>query len=41
MGRAIAFARKGDKARAEADRAKALELEPEAEAQFASYGVKL
>ena len=41
MGRAFAYARKRDKARAEADRAEALKLNPDVEALFAEYGLKL
>jgi tetratricopeptide (TPR) repeat protein len=41
MGRAIAYARKGDKAQAEADRAEALKLDPNAEQRFVEYGLKL
>ena len=40
MGRAIAYARKGDKARAEADRAQALKTDPDAETRFSEYGLK-
>ncbi len=40
MGRAIAYARKGDKAHAEADRAEALKLDPDAEQRFLEYGLK-
>ena len=39
MGRAIAYARKGDKVHAEADRAQALNLDPQAESRFKEYGV--
>jgi tetratricopeptide (TPR) repeat protein len=41
MGRAIAFTRKGDQARAAADRNEALKLDPHAETRFAEYGLKL
>ncbi|HEX6740280.1 MAG TPA: DUF3857 domain-containing protein [Sphingomicrobium sp.] len=41
MGRAIAYARNGDKSRAETDRAAALKLDPDVEARFAEYGLKL
>ena len=40
MGRAMVYARKGDKARATADRAEAVRLDPDAEARFAEYGLK-
>lgn len=40
MGRAIAHARKGDLARAEADRAEALKLNADVEARFAGFGVE-
>ncbi len=40
MGRAIAYGRKGDKARAESDRAQALLLDPDAETRFSEYGLK-
>jgi len=40
MGRAIAYARKGDKAHAEADRAEALKLDPDAEERFVEYGLR-
>jgi len=40
MGRAIAYARKGDKAHADDDRAEALKLDPDAEQRFAEYGLK-
>ncbi|MHA6768680.1 tetratricopeptide repeat protein [Sphingobium ummariense] len=38
-GRALAWAGKGDKAKAEADRAAALKLAPQVEEQFAGYGL--
>lgn len=41
MGRALAHARKGDKARAEADRAQALKLDADVETRFVSFGLKL
>lgn len=41
MGRAIAYARKGDKARSVADRAEAMKLDPDVETRFAEYGLKL
>lgn len=41
MGRAMVHMRKGDKARAEADRVEALKLDPDAETRFAEYGLKL
>ena len=41
MGRALAYALKGDRTRAEADRAEAIKLDPDAEARFAEYGLKL
>ncbi|MDQ3245452.1 MAG: DUF3857 domain-containing protein [Pseudomonadota bacterium] len=41
MGRAIVHARLGDKARAEADRAAAIESEADVEARFAEYGLRL
>jgi Flp pilus assembly protein TadD len=40
MGRAIAYARKGDSVRAQADRAEALNLDGDAETRFAEYGMK-
>jgi hypothetical protein len=40
MGRAIAFAHKGDLDRAKADRAAALEIDPDVEAHFVEYGVE-
>ena len=40
MGRAIAYARKGDQSRADSDRAEALKLDPDSEARFADYGLK-
>jgi hypothetical protein len=40
MGRAIAYARKGDQAHANLDRAAAQKLDPGAESRFAGYGVK-
>ena len=39
MGRAIARARKGDMARAEADRAEALKLNPDIEARYEGFGL--
>lgn len=41
MGRSFVHARKGDTARAEADRAEALKLDPDAERRFEDYGLKL
>jgi tetratricopeptide (TPR) repeat protein len=41
MGRALAYARKGDSARAAADRAEALKLDEDVEYRFASFGLKL
>jgi Flp pilus assembly protein TadD len=41
MGRAIAYSRKGDRARADADRAEAIRLDPDAETRFAEFGLKL
>jgi tetratricopeptide (TPR) repeat protein len=41
MGRALVHARKGDKAGAEADRATAILLDPDAEVRFAEYGLTL
>jgi hypothetical protein len=41
MGRALVHARKGDKASAEADRAAAILLDPDAEVRFAEYGLTL
>jgi tetratricopeptide (TPR) repeat protein len=41
MGRALVYARKGDKAHASADRAEALKLDPDAEARFSEFGLKL
>lgn len=41
MGRAMAYARKGDKARAAADRLQATTLDPDVEVRFAQYGMKL
>lgn len=40
MGRAIAYARKGEPALAQADRTKALKQDPDAEEQFLEYGLK-
>jgi tetratricopeptide (TPR) repeat protein len=40
MGRAIAYARKGDNRHAEADREEALKLDPDAVTRFAEYGLK-
>jgi tetratricopeptide (TPR) repeat protein len=40
LGRAFAWARKGDRARAEADRAEALKRNADEELQFAEYGLK-
>ena len=40
MGRAIAYARKGEGKRAETDRIQARKLDPDAETRFAEYGVK-
>jgi tetratricopeptide (TPR) repeat protein len=40
MGRAFVYARKGDSARAKADKARALALDPRIEDQFAEYGLK-
>jgi len=37
----MVYARKGDKVRASADKAAALQLDPEAEARFIEYGLKL
>jgi tetratricopeptide (TPR) repeat protein len=39
MGRAIAYARKGDQTRAAADRVQALRLDPDAVTRFAEYGL--
>jgi tetratricopeptide (TPR) repeat protein len=41
MGRALVYARKGDRARAEIDKAEAVKLDPDAEERFAEYGLKL
>lgn len=41
MGRAIVHARLGDKARAQADRAAAIESDADVEARFAEYGLRL
>ena len=41
MGRAIVYARKGDRARADADAAAARKLYPEIDLLFADYGLKL
>lgn len=41
MGRAMAYARKGDKARAATDRLQATTLDPDVEVRFAQYGMKL
>jgi len=41
MGRALVYTRKGDKARAETDRAKAIKLDPDAETRFAEFGLRL
>ncbi|HEY6662801.1 MAG TPA: DUF3857 domain-containing protein [Sphingomicrobium sp.] len=41
MGRAIAYARSGDRTHAEADRTEALKVDPDVEARFADYGLKL
>jgi tetratricopeptide (TPR) repeat protein len=40
MGRAIAYARKGDMQHAQSDRAEALRLDGDAETRFAEYGLK-
>jgi Flp pilus assembly protein TadD len=40
MGRAIIYARKGDRARAQADFAEAKKLEPTIDDRFAEYGLK-
>ncbi len=40
MGRAFAGHRRGDRAKAEADRAEALRLDPDEELQFAEYGLE-
>lgn len=40
MGRAIAYARKGDKARSDSDRAEAIRLDQDAETRFAEYGLR-
>jgi tetratricopeptide (TPR) repeat protein len=40
MGRSLAYAKKGDKAHADADRAEALRLDGDAEIRFAEYGLK-
>jgi tetratricopeptide (TPR) repeat protein len=40
MGRAFAYLRKGDEARAKADRAEALERDPDIESRFAGYGLE-
>jgi tetratricopeptide (TPR) repeat protein len=41
FGRALAYARKGDRQRSEADRQQALALDPDIEAQFARFGLTL
>lgn len=41
FGRAIAYERQGDDVHAQADRAKALDLDPGIEAKFAQYGLEL
>jgi tetratricopeptide (TPR) repeat protein len=41
MGRALAFARKGDKVRAAADLAQALRLDPDAQTRFEEFGLKM
>jgi len=41
LGRAIAYSRKGDTARAQADRAEALKLDADEEAELAEYGLKI
>jgi tetratricopeptide (TPR) repeat protein len=41
MGRAIAYARLGDTARAQADKAEALKLNADIEAQFGGYGLEI
>ncbi|HZU50864.1 MAG TPA: tetratricopeptide repeat protein [Sphingomicrobium sp.] len=41
MGRALAYARKGDDARARTDRERAIREDPNVEAVFADYGLKL
>jgi tetratricopeptide (TPR) repeat protein len=41
MGRALAYARKGDPVHAQADLAAALTVDPGVEALFAQYGLKL
>ena len=41
MGRAIAYARKGDPARAEADRAQALRINPDEQTRFEEFGLGL
>ena len=40
MGRAIAYARSGDRTHADADRAEALKLDADVELRFADYGIK-
>ena len=40
MGRSLAYAKKGDLVRADADRAEALRLDGDAETRFAEYGLK-
>lgn len=39
LGRAMVYLRKGDKARANSDRAQAIKLNPDAESEFAEYGL--
>lgn len=41
MGRAIAYARKGDKVHADADRAQALKLDPNEQTRFEEFGLEL
>jgi tetratricopeptide (TPR) repeat protein len=41
MGRALAYARKGDKARAAADLAQALKLDPNEQSRFEGFGLRL
>jgi Flp pilus assembly protein TadD len=40
LGRAMAYGRKGDKVRADADRTAALKLDADIESRFAEYGLK-
>jgi hypothetical protein len=41
FGRAIAWSRKGDRAKADADTAAALKIDPDISTHFERYGMKL